>query len=383
MINVIDHKGLIYRKQSIRVSITSIVAFLFALRAVTFVWLAFATDMYMPIYADIVLFIRYSTAAIGPLYVFFFSKTIERKIQEAIAISSFLLFDKSEKIKVFRLFYYIILVCNVISLFLYILYLLRVPIFKVVFFYNDGIHSSYYNKWFIFAVLGDWLYTLPRLCGLFNEPGALGTVCGLLFAATFRYSSRIEKIILIVTAICTLSMAGFLLIIITYVIFLWGKSKKSTILVMLLLVFYLCIPYINWGNELLNSFAQRFVITSTGFAGDDRINDTFKTIYNEFLKTNNVFFGMGATYSSETGSSSYKSLILQFGFLGFGLFFALWLASVLLASKKNRNCLALVAVFIISLYQRPVTVTNSYGYMMLFGAIEWLHLMNESTKPIV
>ena len=44
------------------------VALLFAVRAITFVWLAFSAGGYMPLYEKLILIIRYSTILIGPLY---------------------------------------------------------------------------------------------------------------------------------------------------------------------------------------------------------------------------------------------------------------------------------------------------------------------------
>lgn len=385
-----------------KINIKNIVALLFALRAISFVWLAFASDIYMPSYAVLVNIIRYSTILIGFAYILF-SKNIKREyfiytlpviyywlmlvfntyggyygsyIQELICICCFLLMDEEQKIRIFKYFYIIIQICNLISLILYACYIINIPIFNVVPFYNDGIQTSYYHQFGIWAVMGDRQYSLPRLCSIFNEPGGLGTVCGLLFAATYSYSSKKEKLLLVITTICSFSMSGYIIILFSLAIHLWSKSVKYTLGIVAIIIFFLMIPKIDWGNDFLNSFAKRFEITSSGIAGNDRTNATFDSLYKSVLHSKNAIFGMGANYTEGMGTASIKSSLVQFGIVGFGIYIILWLLSVLRASKLNKNCLILVIVFSIAILQRPATFTNSYGYILLFGAISFLLNMN-------
>lgn len=390
-----------------KINIKNIVALLFALRAISFVWLAFASDLYMPSYALIVNVIRYSTIPIGIAYVLI-CRNIKREylfltlpviyywfmlvlntyggyygsyIQEVISICCFLLMDKEQKIKIFKYFYVIIQICNIVSLVLFVCYLINIPIFNVVPFYNDGVQTSYYHQFGIWAVMGDRLYSLPRLCSIFNEPGGLGTVCGLLFAATYPYSSKKEKALLIVTTLCTFSMAGYIIILMSLAVYLWSKSYKYTVFIVAIIIFFLMIPRIDWGNDFLNSFAQRFEITSSGIAGNDRTNSAFDALYKNVMDSKYAFFGMGANYTEGMGTASIKSSIVQFGIIGFGMYALLWGISVLKASKLNKNCVILALVFSVAILQRPATFTNSYGYVLLFGAIACL-LENDIKKYI-
>ena len=391
-----------------KINIRNIVAFIFALRAITYIWLAFASSIYMPQYAALVNIIRIISVIIGPLYllsnrytdreylayllpVFFYWIMLVFNtyggyegsyLHELVSISCFLLMDKEEKIKVFKYFYVIIQICNLVSVILYACYIINLPIFNVVPFYNDGTQTSYYHQFGIFAVMGDRLYTLPRLCSIFNEPGALGTVCGLLFAATYSHSSIKEKALLIVTTICTLSMAGYILIMLSFAIHLWKKSWKYSIVILGIIIFFLMIPQIDWGNDMINAFAQRFEVTSSGLAGNDRTNSAFDIMYTQFLKSDNVLFGMGANYTEGTGTATIKLYFIQFGLLGFGLFFFMWIISAVKAAKRNKDCIVLIVVFVISLLQRPVTITNSYGYMLLFGAFSWLLSFDNTVDAI-
>lgn len=373
---------------------TTFVALLFAVRAITFVWLAFSAGGYMPLYEKLILIIRYSTILIGPFYLAYQGR-MEKKnnvlliplfyyflmlvlhtyggykgsyIHELVSISVFILMSDVMKMRVFHYFYKIILYSCAISILLYPAILLGLPIgFETVPFVNDGVETSVYLKWLIFGIVGDGQWGLPRLCGIFNEPGGLGTVCALLYVATYSYSKLYEKIIFLLAIVLSFSVAGFILVFVFYALHFIRKGWKYVLPLGLLIAFVLIAPTIDWGDEFVNNFVARFEITDEGIAGDDRVKPEFEKLYNEVWNSNDVFFGRGATYGNDMGTSSYKNLIIQFGVVGFGLYFLLWLVAMLSTAKKNRDCLILLLLFIISIYQRPVPITSSYGYVLLIG----------------
>lgn len=375
------------------------VALLYALRAITYVWLAFASSIYMPWYATMVLILRYITIPFGLYYIAIKQKRADTRdafvllplffywlllafntyggyqgsyLHELISIGCFLLMNRDMKIKVFQYFYKIIVALGLISIFVYIAYLIRLPIgFEQLPFYNDGIQTSYYRRWLIFAVM-DSGFSLPRLCGIFNEPGALGTVCGLLFATTFHYSKKWEKTVLMITTLFSFSLAGYLLILVYLIIYLAQKNWKYALVVLGLVVFLFMIPNIDWHNDEINNFAQRFSITSQGLMGDNRTRTEFDSEFEQIIHSNSIWFGKGATYTADSGTSSYKNYIVQFGIIGFGIFFVLWLTAAFRLANKDKDCLILLLIFLISLYQRPVTMINTYGYVLLFGGFAWI-----------
>ena len=374
-----------------------LIIWILAARAVTFVWLAFASDQYIPVYADVVLLLRYCTIILAPLYLASFNGKVSNRyssafaalllywimlvfntyggyqgsyIHELISIGCFLLMREESKIRVFEAFYFIILGSCAISILVYFAFIVGAPIgFETVPFFNDGIETSVYVKWFIFAIVGDGQYGLPRLCSIFNEPGGLGTVCGLLYAATYTYSGKIEKIILLLACFFSFSVAGFLLIIAFYAIHYIRKNIKYVIPVAGLLFFAIIAPRIDWGNEFFNDFVSRFEITDEGLAGDDRVSASFQKLWADFQNSNDVFFGRGATYGGDLGTASYKNLIIQFGYLGFGIYLLLWIPVVYRFAKQNKDSLAFFIIFLLSIYQRPVTITNAYGYTLVFGGL--------------
>lgn len=375
------------------------IAFIFALRAVTFVWLAFASNEYSPLFANAVNILRYITIPLGLLYllrnkninynniilliplIFYFMMLVVNTyggykgsyLHELISIGIFLLMSKKEKKQTFKYFYYIVLVSCSISIILYIVYMLGLKsIFKTVGFYNDGVLSSYYKQFFVFAIM-DGGFSIPRLCGIFNEPGGLGTVCALLFAAVYKKTGNIQKIILLLSLVFSFSLGGYVLVSVYFLLLsIIEKRWKLICFAVLLVILFFVLPHIDFHNEFLNEVFARFKITNFELAGNNRTSELFDAEFLNFIKSSDVFLGKGATYGLDLGSSSYKNLVLQFGILGTGLFFVLWLFIAFYCGQNNKYCIILLIVFIISLYQRPVALTNSYGYVVLFGSFSWL-----------
>ena len=116
-------------------SFDNFVALIFALRAITFVWLAFASNEYSAIYANAVLLLRYITIPLGVFYfirhkrindsyicllaplLLYFSMLVLNTyggykgsyLHELFSIGIFLLMSNKQKLKVFKCFFYIIL----------------------------------------------------------------------------------------------------------------------------------------------------------------------------------------------------------------------------------------------------------------------------------
>lgn len=361
----------------------------------------------MPLYEVFILVIRYVTILVGPLYLIY-EGTTDRKstrlliplffyflmlvlhtyggyegsyIHELVSISVFILMSEEMKMKIFTYFYKIIVYSSLIGILLYPAFILGLPIgFETVPFVNDGVETSVYLKWFIWAIVGDGQWGLPRLCGIFNEPGGLGTICALLYVASYKYSTIFEKLIMLLAILLSFSVAGFLLIFIYYALTFVRKGWKFYVPLGLLVVFVLVAPSIDWGNDFVNDFVARFEITDEGLAGDDRVSPEFEKLYNNFLHSSDVFFGGGATYGGDMGTSSYKNLLIQFGFVGFGIYFILWLIAMLSVAKKDRDCRILLLIFILSLYQRPVPITSSYGYVLLVGGFLCIRYYKKSIK---
>lgn len=389
--------------------ILNIIFVQFASRAVFDIFLAFANSSSAPLFSMYVKMVIYSTVPLGILYICLFikGKTTWKNawivslpclyyfylvvntyggyqydwITSLIAICSFCLMVDRHKAKVFNIFYWIIQGNNVFSLFFYVCYMLdiNIGITKIVFYIPGSKEKGfYYLKWLIFAIVYNGEST--RLCGIFNEPGALGTICALLFVTRFKYSRLWEKTLLVVTTFCTLSMAGVLLLFLYFAMYMVRKNWKNVIFLALFGLAFLWIPKIDWGNEDINNLAKRFEITDEGLAGNNRTTEEFDEKFEVLMHSSEAWFGKGAGYTLAAGSLSYKMLIVWFGIVGFVILIGAWSLVAIKVSDGNLDCYILLALFMVSLYQRPSNIASIYGYVLLFGGMEWLRLQEAEHK---
>ena len=153
------------------------------------------------------------------------------------------------------------------------------------------------------------------------------------------------------------------------------KDVRTVILTVLLTCFYLfLLPNIYTGNPTIDRFIQRMTITDEGLAGDNRTTDELEYVFDDVVK-NKPLFGYGEGYlktqNLKGGVSSYKTYIIQYGFVGCIL---LWGSLLLAALYKNKNYLSIIYIiaFFVNIYQRPNIMTLQYQ-ILLFGGLAFIN----------
>ena len=291
-------------------------------------------------------------------------------------LGCFALFNDELKLKIFKLFFTFVLIQCVFSLILWFAYQWGIGIgFSEVNYYSENQLGARYVKWGIFAIFKGG--TNLRLCGIFNEPGALGTLCAFLFIATYSASKLWQKALLLITGMCTYSLAFYILIFMFVACYVLKKSIFNLTWLILLPLLFLQLPNIDFGSERINRFTQRFEISEEkGLEGNNRSSELYDYEFSKLVQNAQIIYGYGVGYPVVTfdthGTSSYKRYIVDLGFIGFTIFSILWLWGTFLQTKGNKNCLILLLLFFLSVYQRPRALTNLYGYILLFGGILYI-----------
>lgn len=220
-----------------------------------------------------------------------------------------------------------------------------------------------------------------RLCGIYDEPGRVGTICALfLTAEDLRINKDWKNRFLFVGGVLSLSVAFF--IILTFVfIFKLIKNRKIKYLLLLTIIvgIFFVFSQIEFNNVALSALQKRLVINSNGLAGNNRTNAEFEKFFGAFLKNSNIYrllfgYGDGAAYAycsmHNLGSSSYKCIIYDLGFIG-SFFYILWIILYGIVYSKNKSIRWLtvinVLIFLINLYQRPTIFNPSYLLIPLAG----------------
>ena len=247
--------------------------------------------------------------------------------------------------------------------------------YKVVNYYNNNaIVENYIDYKFIFLYRASSSISLVRLCGICNEPGYFGTICALILCASSLNLKKKSNIIILIAGFLTFSLA-FIITLVIYLLLKYLKDVRTVILTVLLTCFYLfLLPNIYTGNPTIDRFIQRMTITDEGLAGDNRTTDDLEYVFNDVVK-NKPLFGYGEGYlktqNLKGGVSSYKTYIIQYGFVGCIL---LWGSLLLAALYKNKNYLSIIYIiaFFVNIYQRPNIMTLQYQ-ILLFGGLAFIN----------
>lgn len=287
-----------------------------------------------------------------------------------LAIYLFLVLSDQMKRKIVELFYEVVLISIVLSILAYFYTILGFPV-KTVNYYTTAYKTHFYYQFGPLAILNS--DGLLRMCGPFNEGGNLGTVCAFLYAIFGDKNTKVEKVILIVGIALSFSLAGWLLILVYWLgVLISKKQLKSGIIITILIVVVLILPTVDFGNEYVNSFVQRFTITSDGLNGDNRTWEGFDQQYDSIVKSDRKWWGAGLDYKIADGSS-YKSYIIIYGYLGTLMLAIPWIFMCIKHGWKAKHAIIYIMLFFVSLYQRPAPITSLFGYAMMFGG---LNVMN-------
>ena len=248
--------------------------------------------------------------------------------------------------------------------------------------------QSYHLYYGVCTMLSNFGGLLNRLCGVYNEPGFVGTVGALLLVADKMNLKKWDNIVIFTALLFTFSLAFVLLLSVAflmYKLYQLKDSRRSFGAIVMILFFiaayfiFMEIPFSD-GSDL-QELQSRMEITEDGLAGDNRIASSEAAVreYDRFLESGsrNVLFGHGKSTIKEYGVDiwqdvcSYKEFIYYFGFIGMFFMVAFFICVVNTKYKRVKgenkwNIIVLLTVFIVSIYQR-YSVTHFYYLMALLG----------------
>lgn len=249
-----------------------------------------------------------------------------------------------------------------------------------------GGRGDLYRNYHYLAIFGDYTviplgrFTITRLCGMFEEPGMLGTILGVVYVIdeiAFPEKRR-RKLFIVVVGMLTLSLAFYFFLMLVLLRSMKREHivKFAVVVVLLVIVIVTVVP-----ADLQNAF-QVLVMdrmafnTETGhFAGDTRTG--YGERYLSYLTNASLgqqLFGNGSSSNSndeEAQYASYHTILYESGFVGFILLilFASYFLVYISANVGKWHSLTLTIFPLLSIYQRPDPLSANYLvlYALLFS----------------
>lgn len=202
-----------------------------------------------------------------------------------------------------------------------------------------------------------------RFQSIFDEPGVVGSISGLILLTMNKSDSKWKKITMIISGLLSLSTAFFVFFILRcFIVLNFRRAAFSLISVcFLMLIVINSLP-----DGLMSSFQP--IIDYKLSSGNNRVSSCFSMAYESNMPGNYLFgIGHGATQKTGCDISSFVASIYDYGYLGLAVIFCMVFFSYLsvflstrrLAGNFVKNKIAinsfLLWLFILGLnfYQRP------------------------------
>ena len=285
-----------------------------------------------------------------------------------------LLDDKSKK-DIFSLSLKIFVIVCLPSLIYFVLSFIGINIPHSILQSSHALKSArglYYDKYF-FGLILKTPYQSDRFCGIFDEPGVVGTLAAIFFAGGYKKMNKVWLILLLIEGFFSLSLAFYFLLMIFVIIraICDGLAKFAIcgIVLIMLLTFFL---NIKTDNEFITNIQNRMDLSSSFIFIDNRTSDAYEDEFNSFLQgdKNELFFGRGSGAAESnylmSSSWSYKNIIYDYGMIGFCLLI-IFVVMCFVYGGIGKSSACFFVVFLISIYQRPDIFNVEYISILICG----------------
>lgn len=310
-----------------------------------------------------------------------------------VIISTFVVLSSVNfKIKLLNAFDLFVKCICCISLVGWLLYLVGIPLPH---YYSDTTDFYSHEVYYLFVAGADNILELfPRFCGMFLEPGHVGsTCCLLLFINRFDFKDRSNYIYLL-SIILSLSLAAYCLLFIGFCLHYFLKGvhliKYVISLGVLAFAFYIFGLTYNDGDNIFNEkIISRLMFVDGELSGDNRTSMLFDAYYEDWLRRGDVISGYGrkaygdgsGTTNILHGCASYKRFFFINGIIGSVLVLALYWS--LFYRYRSRQGWGFFVLFIICNMIRDYPFRLMWLYLFILGIVALSLSEKETITPLV
>ena len=293
--------------------------------------------------------------------------------------------DKEKKsfLHFFTAFIAFVLFLSLVEYFGVVLGVINITPQKIYF--PENTFYEYFDNYGLFIVVKDLRnFLIPRFQSVFVEPGHLGMMCSLMLYAN-RYNLRDKRVIIIlISALVTMSLATYILLLVGVFLFIYSKSDRKVLIgITLFICAIICmIGTIIYYNKNPDSYFSKTIISrlvpdkNKGIKGNNRTTPEFKKYYAEQMSTINIdsLFGYGVNALDEkldnSGANASASVfIFQFGIIG--LFLLLLFYYTICINNYSHVIVGMLVLFSISFLQRPYATWFSQIALLMTAASDF------------
>lgn len=230
--------------------------------------------------------------------------------------------------------------------------------------FSTNFHNQYFFENHLLFLRLNSMTGYMRFISVFLEPGHVSMIC-VFFLYAFSYDFKKWYVwILFLSILFSLSLAGYILVIIGYLLNSLNNKlneaiKRNIVFVFFIIGIFGCFLYFSTKDNILNEriFLRLELDEEKGIVGNNRVDDNTNQIFKSFIGTSDVWLGYSINRFSESVKSNnifgsgYKRYFLQHGILGtlacFLLYFLLSIKSV-----NKRQMILFLLLYVIAFIQR-------------------------------
>lgn len=287
--------------------------------------------------------------------------------------------DKKLVFETYKVFRVIIIFFLVLSIINYLLLWLGFPMDgRIIEPLNKG--KRYMNVMYPFLVTVQ--DDIPgRFHALFDEPGVVGTICGMMLVAERMNLSKKGNIVLLIAGLLSLSFYFYVALILGLILFSSRLKNRWMVLSLFVVLFFATYN----SSFLYNNIYYRFEWNEEDgtFMGDNRNGLGTIEYYESLRGTSSFFTGKGSKAAEEfSASASLQLIIIKHGFIFVVLIISGFVILAFREIKNKRELLLFLVFFILTLYQRPgfYNTSSIFLYTMVIYVFGNTSLANEGGK---
>ena len=231
------------------------------------------------------------------------------------------------------------------------------------------------------VVLLDPVITLPvyRFCGMYDEPGVVGTLAALFLVADKVQLNKKINLIFLISGIISFSLAFIVIILIYYLCMIRHHVIKIVLLTAVLLFsFMLLLPKDSFIDTML---INRLTISSEeGWKGDNRESSNITVGFDKWLNSEPIQFFTGLGTLEQGAGASWKIIFINTGLIGCLLILCILLFPIFPSiGSMNYASFIFVIVFMASIYQRPDIINPAMILLFYTGFYRLLRTSHDYT----
>ena len=276
-----------------------------------------------------------------------------------------------------------------VSLFFFLLnFVIPIPSFGKLEY--EGYNYIWINH--LFFLLPDFIRDYSRFQGIFLEPGQMAMICTfLLYYNEYDFSKK-RNIVFLLSIIFSFSLAGYVLLILGYVIFkMMESSNKKVILSGVFLIalvtgfYYFSINY-KGGNNLFNELiVERLQFGDEyeyGFSGNNRTKLDAAILFAKAVASGDIWVGYGVQtmaqyFKDDSPGAGIVPYLLDRGIIGVLLIFIAYFYLAVSGSNK-KYALGMLLFYMVAFYQRATPFWAAW--LLPFMAISVVEVKNSVNK---